>query len=61
MISEVLSISETLSRMIARSASKEEMTQQAMEEGFINMFEDGVSKALSGETTIEEIYRVARL
>ncbi|HIP14991.1 MAG TPA: type II/IV secretion system protein [Sulfurimonas autotrophica] len=61
MISEVLTISETLSRMIARSASKEEMTQQAMEEGFINMFEDGVSKALSGETTIEEIYRVARL
>jgi len=61
MISEVLSISETLSRMIARSASKEEMTQQAMEEGFINMFEDGVSKALSGKTTIEEIYRVARL
>ena len=61
MISEVLSISETLSRMIARSASKEEMTQQAMEEGFINMFEDGVSKALQGHTTIEEIYRVARL
>jgi len=61
MISEVLSISETLSRMIARSASKEEMTQQAMEEGFVNMFEDGVSKALSGKTTIEEIYRVARL
>ncbi len=61
MISEVLTITETLSRMIARSASKEEMTQQAMEEGFINMFEDGVSKAMSGETTIEEIYRVARL
>jgi len=61
MISEVLTISETLSRMIARNATKEEMTQQAMEEGFINMFEDGVSKALAGKTTIEEIYRVARL
>ena len=61
MISEVLTISETLSRMIARSASKEEMTKQAMEEGFINMFEDGVSKAMAGKTTIEEIYRVARL
>ena len=61
MISEVLTISETLSRMIARSASKEEMTKQAMEEGFINMFEDGVSKAMEGKTTIEEIYRVARL
>jgi len=61
MISEVLTISEAFSRMIARSASKEEMTKQAIEEGFINMFEDGVSKALTGKTTIEEIYRVARL
>jgi len=61
MISEVLTISETFSRMIASSASKEEMTKQAMEEGFINMFEDGVNKALEGKTTIEEIYRVARL
>jgi len=61
MIAEVLPVSETLSRMIARSASKEEMTQQAMEEGFVNMFEDGVQKALEGKTTIEEIYRVARL
>ncbi len=61
MISEVLTISETFSRMIASSASKEEMTNQAMEEGFVNMFEDGVRKALEGKTTIEEIYRVARL
>jgi len=61
MISEVLTISETLSRMIARNASKEELTKQAMEEGFISMFEDGVQKALEGKTTIDEIYRVARL
>ena len=61
MIAEVLPISETLSRMIARNASKEEITKQAMEEGFISMFEDGVHKALEGQTTIEEIYRVARL
>jgi len=61
MISEVLTISETFSRMIARNASKEEMTKQAMEEGFVSMFEDGVRKALEGKTTIEEIYRVARL
>ncbi|PHS37456.1 MAG: general secretion pathway protein GspE [Sulfurovum sp.] len=61
MISEVLTISETFSRLIAKSASKEEMTEQAMKEGFINMFEDGVRKALEGKTTIEEIYRVARL
>ena len=61
MISEVLMISDTISRMIARNATKEELTKQAMEEGFISMFEDGVNKVLTGDTTIEEIYRVARL
>ncbi|MCW8822195.1 MAG: general secretion pathway protein GspE, partial [Sulfurovum sp.] len=61
MISEVLTVSETFSRMIARKASKEEMTKQAVEEGFVTMFEDGIHKALEGKTTIAEIYRVARL
>jgi general secretion pathway protein E len=61
MISEVLTISEALARMIARVASKEEMSKQAMQEGFVPMFEDGVYKALEGKTTIAEIYRVAKL
>ncbi|WP_309497672.1 ATPase, T2SS/T4P/T4SS family, partial [Sulfurovum sp.] len=61
MISEVLSISETMARMIARVASKEELTNQAVEEGFVTMFEDGVHKALEGKSTIEEVFRVARL
>jgi general secretion pathway protein E len=42
MISEVLIISETLARMIAKVASKEDLTKQALEEGFMTMFEDGV-------------------
>jgi len=61
MISEVLMISETLARMIAKVASKEDLTKQAVEEGFVTMFEDGVQKALEGKSTIEEIFRVARL
>lgn len=61
MISEVLVITEKLSRMIASNASKEEITKQAMEDGFMNMFEDGIKKALDGKTTVEEVYRVARL
>jgi len=61
MISEVLNISETMARMIARVASKEELTNQAVEEGFVTMFEDGVHKALDGKSTIEEVFRVARL
>ncbi|WP_292654921.1 GspE/PulE family protein [Nitratifractor sp.] len=61
MIAEVLPISEKLSRMIAANASKEQLTEQAMKEGFVTMFEDGIHKALAGETTVEEIFRVARL
>ncbi|CUV66489.1 General secretory pathway protein E [Sulfurovum sp. enrichment culture clone C5] len=61
MISEVLVITEKLSRMIASNASKEEMTKQAIEDGFMTMFEDGIRKALDGKTTVEEVYRVARL
>jgi len=61
MISEVLPISETLSRMSASGASKDEMGKQAIQEGFVSMFEDGINKALAGETTLDEVYRVARL
>jgi len=61
MISEVLIVSETLARMIAKVASKEDLTKQALKEGFVTMFEDGVKKALEGKSTIEEIFRVARL
>ncbi|MFT7823364.1 MAG: GspE/PulE family protein [Sulfurimonas sp.] len=61
MIAEVLLVSEKMQRMIVRNVSKEELTKQAIEEGFVNMFEDGVMKALEGITSIDEIYRVARL
>jgi general secretion pathway protein E len=60
MISEVLPISETLSSMIARSASKDEMMQQAIQEGFVSMFENGMKKVVEGKTTIEEVLRVAK-
>jgi general secretion pathway protein E len=61
MIAEVLIISETLARMIAKVASKEDLTKQALKEGFMTMFEDGIQKALDGKSTVEEIFRVARL
>jgi len=61
MISEVLSVSNKISRMIAADASKEEIEKQAYSEGFVTMFEDGIIKALEGKTTVDEIYRVARL
>ncbi|RUM71390.1 MAG: general secretion pathway protein GspE [Sulfurovum sp.] len=61
MISEVLSISDTFSQLIANNGSKEEMRKQAKKEGFITMFENGIQKVLEGKTTLEEIYRVTKL
>ena len=60
MVSEVLGIDTTLSSMIARSASKEEMLKYAISKGFKTMFQDGILRAAKGITTIEEIFRVAK-
>lgn len=61
MISEVLIVDEKLSSMIARNESKEKITEYAKEKGFITMYQDGINKALEGETTIEEVMRVTRI
>jgi len=61
MISEVLMISNVMASMIAREATKEELQEQAAKEGFVTMFEDGIEKVLDAKTSIDEIFRVARL
>ena len=60
MICEVLNITDKLSSLIAKGASKEVLLQQAVDEGFIGIFENGIQKALDGVTSIEEVLRVAK-
>ena len=60
MICEVLNISEELSSLIAKGASKEALLQQAKKEGFIPIFQNGLQKAIDGITSIEEILKVAK-
>jgi len=60
MICEVLPISEELSSMIAKEASKADMMEQALKEGFQNIFANGILKAAEGVTTFEEILKVAK-
>ncbi|HEX5623725.1 MAG TPA: GspE/PulE family protein [Sulfuricurvum sp.] len=60
MICEVLPISEEISSLVARGGSKDDIFKQAVHEGFIGMFENGMSKAVQGITTIDEILRVAK-
>lgn len=61
MLNEVLTISKDISRMIALNASESEILEQAIKEGYVQMFEDGIIKASQGLTTIEEVFRVAKL
>ncbi|MBN2894739.1 MAG: type II/IV secretion system protein [Campylobacterales bacterium] len=60
MISEVLPISEEISSLIAKGASKDEIHAQAVKEGFTDMFASGMKKVVNGITTIDEILRVAK-
>lgn len=61
MISEVLPISEEISSLIAKGGSKEDIMVQARKEGFVDMFTNGMQKAIDGITTIDEILRVAKV
>ena len=60
MICEVLNISEKLSSLIAKGASKETLHAQAIEDGFVTIFENGIQKALDGITSLEEVLKVAK-
>ena len=61
MISEILPISDHIASMVANGASKDELKSVAYEEGFIDMFHDGVIRAANAITTLEEVYRVAKI
>ena len=60
MICEVLSITDKLSSLIANGAGNDVLLEQAKEDGFIPIFENGIAKAIDGVTTIEEILKVAK-
>ena len=61
MISEVLPISDTISAMIANGTTKEAIKEVAYREHFIDMFKDGLIRAARGVTTIDEVFRVAKI
>lgn len=59
-IVELLVMSDTLRRLVMRHVTAGELRQQAIAEGMQTLFENGLSKAVSGLTTIEEVVRVTR-
>lgn len=59
-IYEVLPASETISRLIVEHADATQIEDKAKAEGMITVKQDGYLKVLQGETTIEEVLRVAQ-
>jgi len=57
-IFEVLSVTETIKKLITQEVSDEEIQKQALKEGMRTMIEDGFIKAAQGITSIEEVLRV---
>ena len=59
-IMEFLVMSDAIRRLIMQHAGMGEIEAQARAEGMRTMYEDGLVKALAGQTTIEEILRVTQ-
>ena len=59
-IIEFLSMSETIRQLVMRHEQATHIQTQAIAEGMTTMYEDGISKALQGLTTIDEIMRVTQ-
>ncbi|MBR0403348.1 Flp pilus assembly complex ATPase component TadA [Candidatus Saccharibacteria bacterium] len=56
---ETIAIDEDIQKLITQQATSTELMKLAKEKGTITMREDGMLKALTGVTTIEEVNRVA--
>ncbi len=58
-IYELLTIEKNMEELIVKKSSSTELLLKARENGMQFLFEDGLSKARSGLTTIEELLRIA--
>lgn len=56
---EVFEVSEAIQGLILKRATSTEIERAALDEGMINMRQDGYLKALDGRTTLTEVNRVA--
>ncbi len=59
-IFEVLEVTEEIRNLIVQKESSEIIRRKAMEQGMSTMMQDGVAKTIKGQTTLEEIKKVAK-
>lgn len=60
-VAEILLFDEKLDNLILEGASRQKMKTHARSQGFLSLFEDGVSRVLKEETSFEEVRRVIGL
>ena len=53
-------MTDALRSMVMKHATATELRAEAVREGMLTMYEDGLRKALAGVTTFEEVLRVTR-
>jgi general secretion pathway protein E len=59
-ILEMLPMTDPLRTLVMKHAQSNELKAEAQREGMVSMYEDGMRKALAGDTTFEEVLRVTR-
>ncbi|MDR1529777.1 MAG: type II secretion system ATPase GspE [Burkholderiales bacterium] len=59
-ILEVMLITDAIRALVMRHATSGEIKTQAVADGMMTMYEDGLRKSLAGVTTIEEVLRATR-
>ncbi len=59
-IYELMIMSPKIRELAFESAPTQEVRKASIDEGMINLYGDGIKKALAGITTIEEVFRVAK-
>lgn len=59
-IFEVLPMTESIKQLTLKRAAGNEITTEAINGGMLTLRQDGIIKALKGETTLEEVWRVTK-
>ena len=59
-IAEMMPLSEPIRRLVMQKANASDLRREALAEGMLPMYDDGLRKVLAGTTTLEEVLRATR-
>jgi len=59
-ITEVMPMTDSVRSLVMKHANAADLRAEAIREGMVTMYEDGLRKAVKGVTTFEEVLRATR-